>query len=295
MIFIARQFEFRFPRPALVMGVVNVTPDSFSDGGKFFDLGAAVAHALELVAQGADILDIGGESTRPGAAPVDEAEEIRRVIPVVEKLAPQIQIPISVDTSKPAVARAALAAGASIINDVGVAARADFLMWQIVAEYQAGYVVMHAQGAPPTMQENPVYTDVVKEVGGFFSEQLGRLLNEVGLPMEQVMLDPGIGFGKTLEHNLQLLAGLRSFTKWKRPILVGVSRKSFIHQLLDVPVAERLPAALACTTLALATGASVIRTHDVPETRQAMRMAEAVMGEPAAKHLPCLVCGRRDL
>jgi dihydropteroate synthase len=292
MIFIARQFEFRFPRPALVMGVVNVTPDSFSDGGKFLDPDAAVNHALALAAQGADILDIGGESTRPGATPVAEAEEIRRVIPVIEKLAPQVRIPISVDTSKPAVARAALVAGASIINDVAVVARADFAMWKLAAEFQAGYVVMHAQGSPATMQANPAYADVVQEVGGFFSEQLGLMRNEVGLPMEQVILDPGIGFGKTLEHNLQLIAGLRNFKKWRRPILIGVSRKSFIQQLLDVPVAERLPAALACTTLALATGASIIRTHDVPETRQAMRMAEAVMAGPATKNLPCLMCGR---
>jgi len=295
MIFRARQFEFRFPRPALVMGIVNVTPDSFSDGGKFMDPGAAVAHALKLVAQGADILDIGGESTRPGAEPISETKELRRVIPVIEKLAPQIKIPISVDTSKPAVARAALEAGACIINDVGAATRTDFSMWKIVDEYQAGYVVMHTQGSPRTMQNNPVYNDVVQDVGGFFTERLGLLMNEVGVPMEQVVLDVGIGFGKALEHNLQLLAGMRSFTKWRRPLLVGVSRKSFIQKLLDVPVEERLPASLACTTLALVTGAQIIRTHDVPETVQAVRMTEAVLAEPASKNLPCMVCGRRDL
>jgi dihydropteroate synthase len=256
---------------------------------------AAVDHALKLVAQGADILDIGGESTRPGAEPVGEAEELRRVIPVIEKLAPQIKIPISIDTSKPAVARAALAAGASIVNDVAAATRTDFAMWEIVAEYRAGYVVMHAQGSPSTMQENPQYADVVHQVGGFFSERLSQMLNEVGVSMEQVVLDPGIGFGKSLEHNLQLLAGLRSFTKWRRPLLVGVSRKSFIQKLLAVPVEERLPASLACTALALATGAQIIRTHDVPETLQAMRMTEAVLAEPAAKNLPCLVCGRNTV
>jgi dihydropteroate synthase len=292
MIFNARQFSFHFPRPALVMGIVNVTPDSFSDGGKFLATEAAVDHALKLVAQGADILDIGGESTRPGAEPVGEEQELRRVIPVVEKLSQRIKIPISVDTSKPAVARAALAAGASIVNDVAAATRTDFAMWEIVAEYRAGYVVMHAQGSPLTMQENPHYADVVHQVGEFFSERLSQMLNEAGVPMEQVVLDPGIGFGKTLEHNLQLLAGLRSFTKWRRPLLVGVSRKSFIEKLLAAPVAERLPASLACTTLALATGAQIIRTHDVPETRMAMRMTEAVLAEPTAKNLPCLVCGR---
>ena len=294
MIFRARQFEFCFPRPALVMGIVNVTPDSFSDGGKFLDPGAAVAHALKLAAQGADLLDLGGESTRPGAEPVTEAEELRRVIPVIEKLAPQIKIPISVDTSKPAVARAALEAGASIVNDVGAATRTDFSMWKLVAEYQAGYVVMHTQGSPPTMQNNPVYNDVVQDVGAFFTERLGMLFNEAGVPMEQVVLDVGIGFGKTLEHNLQLLASLRSFTKWRRPLLVGVSRKSFIQKLLDVPLEERLPASLACTTLALVTGAQIVRTHDVSETVQAVRMTEAVLAEPVSKNLPCLVCGRRD-
>ena len=168
MLFRARQFEFTFPRPALVMGIVNVTPDSFSDGGKFLDPEAAVAHALELVAQGAEILDIGGESTRPGAEPVSEAEELRRVIPVIEKLAAQVKIPLSIDTMKPAVARAALQAGASIVNDVAANREAD-AMWRIVAEFRAGYICMHAQGTPQTMQKNPVYADVVREVGDFFS------------------------------------------------------------------------------------------------------------------------------
>src|ERR1035441_7773333 len=159
MLFRARQFEFIFPRPALVMGVVNVTPDSFSDGGKFFDPARAVAHALELVAQGADMLDLGGESTRPGAKPVGEAEELRRVLPVIEQLAPQVKIPLSIDTMKPAVARAALQAGASIVNDVA-ANREEDAMWKVVAEFHAGYICMHAQGTPQTMQANPVYADV---------------------------------------------------------------------------------------------------------------------------------------
>jgi dihydropteroate synthase len=277
MIFRARQFEFVFPRPALVMGVVNVTPDSFSDGGQFFDADRAVAHALELVGQGAELLDIGGESTRPGAVPVSEDEELRRVIPVIEKLSAQVKVPISIDTSKPGVARAALGAGASIVNDVGAVTRTDdFTMWKIVAEMHAGYVLMHAQGAPPTMQENPVYRDVTRGVSGFFSERLGLLLNETGVPMEQVVLDVGIGFGKTVEHNLSLLAGLKTFTKWRRPLLVGVSRKSFLGQPLGADVQNRLPAALACTVLALGDGAKIIRTHDVAETVQAVRMAEAI-------------------
>jgi dihydropteroate synthase len=277
MIFRARQFEFVFPRPALIMGVVNVTPDSFSDGGKFFDAEAAVARALKLVADGAEILDIGGESTRPGATPVGEQEELRRVIPVIEKLAAQVKVPISIDTTKPGVARAALAAGASIVNDIGAAAHTDdFSMWKVVAENHAGYVVMHAPGSPLALPENPVYRDVVREVSGFFSERLGLMLNEIGIAMEQVILDVGIGFGKTPEHNLSLLAGLKTFARWRRPLLVGVSRKSFIGKLLGVETENRLPASLACAILAVRDGANIIRTHDVAATVQAVRMAEII-------------------
>ena len=185
-------------------------------------------------------------------------------------------MPVSIDTSKPAVARAALDAGASIVNDIAAATRTDFSMWQIVAEQHAGYVVMHAQGSPATMQVQPVYKDVVRDISGFFSERLGQLLNEAGVPMEQVVIDPGIGFGKTLEHNLTLLAGLKTFTKWRRPLLVGVSRKSFIGELLGAEVQNRLPASLACAALAVGDGAHIIRTHDVAETVQAVRMAEAI-------------------
>ncbi len=277
MKFTARQFEFVFPRPALVMGIVNVTPDSFSDGGKFLAPGAAVEHALKLVAQGAEILDIGGESTRPGAAPVSEAEELRRVVPVIEQLAAQTQVPLSIDTMKPVVARAALAAGASIVNDVAASARRDVAMWEVVSEFQAGYIVMHAQGTPQTMQDQPAYNDIIREVGEFFSERLETLLNAAGIAAEQVAFDPGIGFGKTAEHNLQLLAGLGSFTKKRRPLLLGVSRKSFIGKLLGADLENRLPASLACATLAVAAGANLIRTHDVAETVQAVRMAEAIL------------------
>lgn len=275
MLFRARQFEFVFPRPALILGVVNVTPDSFFDGGKFFETDAAVGHALELAAQGADILDIGGESTRPGAEPVSETEEMRRVIPVIEKLAAKVRIPLSIDTMKPTVARAALQAGASIINDVA-ANREDDAMWKVAAEFRAGYICMHAQGTPQTMQLNPVYVDVVREVGEFFGERLARL-NACGVAADQVVLDVGIGFGKTLEHNLQLLANLGSFTKWRRPLLLGVSRKSFIGKLLGAKLNERLPASLACASLAIASGVQIIRTHDVAETVRAVRMTEAVL------------------
>jgi dihydropteroate synthase len=275
MIFRARQFEFVFPRPALIMGVVNVTPDSFSDGGQFLDPNTAVTHALNLVAQGAEILDIGGESTRPGAGPVAEAEELRRVLPVIEQLAGRVDVPISIDTMKPAVARAALAAGASIVNDVG-ANREESAMDRCVAEHKAGYVCMHSRGPLQAAQKNPVYVDVVREVGEFFQERLERL-NAGGVVADQVVLDVGIGFGKTKEHNLQLLANLRSFTTMARPVLIGVSRKSFIGSLLGASLSERLPASLACACLAVESGAHVIRAHDVAETVQAVRMAEAVL------------------
>ena len=275
MLFRARQFEFRFPRPALVMGIVNVTPDSFSDGGKFLNADAAVAHALELVAQGAEILDIGGESTRPGAEPVSEAEELRRVIPAIEKLASKTKVALSIDTTKPAVARAALAAGAHIVNDVA-AHRSDAAIWQAVAEYRAGYICMHAQGTPQTMQLNPVYTDVTGEVIEFFAAQLKKL-NAFGITTDQVVLDPGIGFGKNLEHNLHLLGDLKNFSKLNRPVLLGASRKSFIEKFCGAKLNERLPASLACATLAVADGVQFIRTHDVAETVQAVRLAEAVL------------------
>ena len=275
MILRARQFEFSFPRPALIMGVVNVTPDSFSDGGQFLDPNAAVARALELINQGAEILDIGGESTRPRAVPVNEAEELRRVLPVIEQLAGRVGVPVSIDTVKPAVARAALHAGASIVNDVA-ANREDAAMWHVVAEAQAGYVCLHMQGTPQTMQANPVYADVVREVGEFFSERIRRL-NGCGVGRDQLILDAGIGFGKTPAHNLQLLGGLRSFARLERPLLLGVSRKSFIGELLGAEAAGRLPASLACACLAVEAGAQMIRTHDVAETVQAVRMTEAIL------------------
>jgi dihydropteroate synthase len=275
MLLRARQFEFSFPRPALIAGIVNVTPDSFSDGGKFFDTQAAVAHGLKLAADGADILDIGGESTRPRATPVPEAEELRRVIPVIEQLATRLKIPLSIDTMKPAVARAAIAAGASIVNDVA-ANREDDAMWRVVAESGAGYVLMHMQGTPQTMQANPTYQDVVLEVHNFFSERLQRLAN-CGIGREQVILDVGIGFGKTLEHNLLLIGALRSFTTLMRPLLLGVSRKSFLVKATGGEAPGRLPAALACSVLAVEAGVQLIRTHDVAETVQAVRMAEAVV------------------
>ncbi len=279
ILFRARRFEFRFPRPALVMGIVNVTPDSFSDGGRFDRPEAAIRHGLDLVEQGAEILDIGGESTRPGAVAVPEAEELARVLPVITALAARVSVPLSIDTRSPAVARAALAAGASIVNDVAAHVRtADDPLWQAVAGSGAGYVAMHARGTPQTLQQSPAYADITGAVRDFFTERLERL-NAAGVSADQVVFDPGIGFGKTLEHNLELLAALETFARLGRPLLAGVSRKSFIEKLLGARVNERLPASLACATLAVGAGAHILRVHDVAETVQAVRMAEAILAK----------------
>ena len=275
MLWRAGRHEFRFPRPTLVMGVLNVTPDSFSDGGKFFSLEAALDRAGQMLREGADLLDVGAESTRPGATPVSAEEEIRRVVPVIKELALRLQVPISVDTQKPEVARAALLAGASIVNDIA-ANRADDAMARVVAEFRASYVAMHMQGTPQTMQQNPAYTDVVREVDEFFTERLARL-EQFGVSREQVVLDPGIGFGKTLEHNLQLLGAMPRFVRHDRPVLLGVSRKAFLGKLTGAEtLAERLPGALACAALAVRDGVQILRVHDVRETVQAARVAEAV-------------------
>ncbi|HVV74116.1 MAG TPA: dihydropteroate synthase [Verrucomicrobiae bacterium] len=275
MILRARQYEFRFPRPVLVMGIVNVTPDSFSDSGQFLKVEAAVQRGLELVRQGAEIIDVGGESSRPGAVPVSEAEELERVLPVIEKLAGQVEAPISIDTMKAGVACAALQAGASIVNDVG-ANRREPAMWELVAQTGAGYVCMHMQGTPATMQLNPQYADVAAEVSEFFEEKLAALAG-CGVKPEQVILDPGIGFGKKIEHNIALLGALRTFDRFGRPLLVGVSRKSFLSQGSGKDPAARLPAALACACLAVESGVKLIRAHDVAETVQAIRMTETIL------------------
>ena len=274
MIWRACDRSWEFPRPTLVMGVVNVTPDSFSDGGKFQSTNQAVEHALRLAEEGADILDIGGESTRPSATPVDESVELSRVIPVIEKLAGQTQAAISIDTQKPTVAQAAVKAGAVIINDIA-ANRKDEALWQLVAETGAGYVAMHMQGTPQTMQEAPQYDNVVNDVEAFFISRMTRW-NDWGMAPEQVVLDPGIGFGKTVEHNLALLAALERFTKMQRPLLVGASRKSFIGHVTNTEVNDRLPGSLACACRAAQAGAGVVRVHDVKETVQALQTWEAI-------------------
>lgn len=286
MLWRCRQFTFSFPRPALVMGIVNVTPDSFWDGGRHHETHRAIDHALKLVGEGADILDIGGESTRPGAQPVGESEELARVLPVIRALATEVSIPISIDTRKTTVAQAALDAGASIVNDVE-ANRTDSALWRVVAERDAGYIAMHMQGEPETMQAAPAYPhgDVVGCVRSFFRDRLSRLA-ESGVAAAHVALDPGFGFGKSVDHNLDLLAGLRIFHEFSRPLLIGVSRKSFLGSLLGVESSQRLAAGLACTDWSRREGAALFRTHDVAATVQGLRMTEALIARAHSPSLP---------
>ena len=253
------------------MGVVNVTPDSFSDGNIFFHADAAIQRAMELVAMGADILDVGGESTRPGAVPVTPAEERRRVMPVIEALASGVSVPISIDTRHEEVAMAAIHAGASIVNDIE-AGRSQRGMWRVVRDAGAGYVCMHMQGEPATMQRNPSYRDVVSEVRGFLAERVAELAS-FGIDPECVAIDPGIGFGKDLGHNLALLRALPDLVGLGQPVLLGVSRKGFIGTVTHAPeMADRLAGGLACALHAAQCGVSVIRTHDVAETIRALKM-----------------------
>ena len=258
-----------------LMGVVNVTPDSFSDGGLYLDPEAAIGHGRELVEAGAEILDVGGESTRPGAEPVGEEEELRRVVPVIRGLV-DAGCRISVDTSKARVARAALDAGATIVNDV-TAFRGDDRMAGLCAERDATVVLMHMRGEPRTMQEDPRYDDVVAEVKAFLSERLEAAV-AAGVAEERIWLDPGIGFGKTVAHNLELLRRLGELRELGRPLVVGTSRKSFIGKLDGSAAADRLGGTIASSVLAAAEGAEVLRVHDVAEMRQALTMAAAVLG-----------------
>jgi dihydropteroate synthase len=256
------------------MGIVNVTPDSFSDGGRFCDPQNAVAHAIRLVAEGADLLDIGAESTRPGAAPVDESEERRRLIPVVAAIAKAVSVPISVDTSKAAVAREAIEAGAVMVNDV-TALRGDPAMADVVAETGAGLVLMHMQGTPETMQHAPRYHDVISEITEFLGER-ARVAMSHGVARDRIVLDPGIGFGKTLTHNLDLLAHLRSFASLGFPLLVGPSRKGFIGQLTHQSVGNREWGTAAVVALAVEQGAHIVRVHDVGPVKDVVSVASAI-------------------
>ncbi len=268
-----RPLDLRRP---CVMGVLNVTPDSFSDGGVFFSTDIAVRRAERMAEEGADIIDVGGESTRPGASSVSAAEEIARVVPVIEAVAARVALPISVDTSKPEVMRAAVAAGAGLINDV----RALRLPGALAAAREAAVPVclMHMRGEPGTMQQQPSYRDVVAEVADFLRDRV-RACVQAGIPRDRLLLDPGFGFGKTLAHNLALLAGLPALSALDLPVVVGLSRKSMIGALTGRDVGERLAGSLAAAVLAVERGARVVRVHDVAPTVDALRVVQALGGD----------------
>jgi dihydropteroate synthase len=265
------KYHFDLARP-LVMGIVNVTPDSFSDGGRHASAAQAIAHARQLIADGADILDIGGESTRPGAAEVSEQEELDRVLPVIEGLRGS-GIPLSIDTWKPQVMRAALQAGADMVNDVN-ALLADGAL-QVVAQSDAAVCLMHKQGTPQTMQQQPEYHDVLAEVQSFLQERVAAA-QAAGIARERIVLDPGFGFGKTLAHNLDLLRGLPQLAKTGLPLLVGMSRKSMLGAITGRDVNERLAASVAAAMLAVQNGAAIVRVHDVRETVDALKVLNAM-------------------
>ena len=259
-------------RPA-VMGILNVTPDSFSDGGVFLSHQNAIAHARQMAEEGVDIIDVGGESTRPGAQPVSAQEEMDRVIPVIEALRAQVSLPISIDTSKPEVMRAAVAAGAGFINDVR--ALRDEGALEAASSLRVPVCLMHMQGEPRSMQENPRYRDVVSEIGDFLRARL-QAAQAAGIPMQRLVVDPGFGFGKTLEHNLELLRGLKKLQSLGAPILAGLSRKSLIGKALGLPVEGRLYASVALALMAVQNSARIVRVHDVGPTVEALRMWSVV-------------------
>jgi dihydropteroate synthase len=256
-----------------IMGILNVTPDSFSDGGIFLARDAAVAHTLAMVEEGADVIDVGGESTRPGAQAVSVQEELDRVIPVIEALARAVPVPISIDTSKPEVMRAAVAAGAGLINDVRALREAGAI--ETAAALQVPVCLMHMQGEPRSMQHHPAYTDVAGEVRDFLRERIDACV-AAGIPRQRLVVDPGFGFGKTVGHNLELLRRLGELRALGAPILAGLSRKSMIGALFELPVAQRLHASVALALIAVQNGAAILRVHDVRATREAIRMFEAV-------------------
>jgi dihydropteroate synthase len=258
-----------------VIGILNVTPDSFSDGGRFTDPDSALRHAEKMIAEGADMIDVGGESTRPYSEPVDESTEAKRVVPVISAIAKRFETPVSVDTCKASVAAAAVDAGARVINDIS-ALRFDVKMGDVAAESKAGVILMHMKGTPRSMQENPQYVDVMTEIRVFLSAAVKRARSH-GIGFEHIMLDPGIGFGKKLEHNLTILRSLSELADLRRPVLVGPSRKSFIGLLTDRPVDERLSGTLAAVVASVLNGASAVRVHDVGEAKEAVAVADAVL------------------
>ena len=267
--------ELALGEKTLVMGIVNVTPDSFSGDGLGSDVQAAIAQGRRMVEEGADLLDIGGESTRPGSEPVSEEDELRRVLPVIEGLAATVNVPISVDTYKSAIARAGLAVGASIVNDSS-GLHHDPAMAKAAAEAGAGVIIMHIQGTPRDMQKDPKYADVIGEISDYLAEGIATA-EAAGLTRGQIVVDPGIGFGKTVEHNLEILRRLREFRSLGCPVLVGTSRKSTIGKILDLPADQRVEGTSATVALAIAAGADIVRVHDVKEMARVARMTDAIV------------------
>lgn len=273
-----KDFLLDFSKKTYIMGILNVTPDSFSDGGLYFDKSIAIKRAIQMVEDEADIIDIGGESTRPGSEPVTIEEELRRVIPVIEALAKEIRIPISIDTYKSEVAKRALDVGASIINDIS-GLRFDPEMVRVVSEYKVPVVIMHIKGTPKNMQVNPVYEALIPEIIDYLRASI-RLAMNSGIPEDRIIIDPGIGFGKTFDHNLEIINKLREFTFLEKPILIGPSRKAFIGKILgDVPVTDRLEGTAVAVAISIMNGANIIRVHDVKEMVRVAKIADAIKRE----------------
>lgn len=270
-----RNFCFDFSKKTYIMGILNVTPDSFSDGGLYFDAEAAIERGYQMIEDGADIIDIGGESTRPGAEPVSEEEELSRTIPVIEAIASKTNIPISIDTYKANIAKRALDAGASMVNDIS-GLRFDSAMPETVAQYKIPVVIMHIKGEPQNMQTNPVYEAVIPEIMDYLREGI-RIAEDAGIPSEHILIDPGIGFGKTFEHNLEIIRNLHEFTLLEKPILIGVSRKAFIGKILgNAPVSERLEGTAAAVAVSILNSANIVRVHDVKEMKKIAIVADAI-------------------
>lgn len=269
------KYNLDFSKRTFIMGILNITPDSFSDGGLFLNKGLAVEHALKMQADGADIIDIGGESTRPGAEKVSVEEEIKRVVPAIEAIAGVVKVPISIDTYKSAVAVAALSAGASIVNDIS-GLRFDPKMPKVVAKHKAPVIIMHIKGTPENMQEKPEYKALIPEIIDYLYEGI-VIAREAGISDDMIILDPGIGFGKTVEHNLEIIKRLNEFTGFEKPILLGHSRKSFIGKLLgDIPVSERIEGTAAAAAIGIFNGANIIRVHDVKEMARVSKIADRI-------------------
>lgn len=273
-----KNFSLDFSKKTYIMGILNVTPDSFADGGLYFDKSSAIERAYQIVEEGADIIDIGGESTRPGSEPISIKEELIRTIPLIEAISKKIKVPISIDTYKSEVAKVALDAGASMVNDIS-GLRFDPKMTDVVSEYKVPVVIMHIKGKPQDMQQNPVYDALIPEIIDYF--RMGIIMaTRAGVLEDKIIIDPGIGFGKTFDHNLEIINNLYEFTLLEKPILIGPSRKAFIGKILgDAPATERLEGTAAAVSISIINGANVVRVHDVKETVKVAKVADAVKRE----------------